>query len=115
MKYVIINEGTISIKRIMCNILIVYFTLNSGETQIIYIHGIIWLYRYCWHNYMGWDGNGYTGRAGMFVTGWGEPKCPQYVQKRPPPLCTKSKGVFKGGGSGGSNPPPRNFQIFFKK
>ena len=25
------------------------------------------------------------------------------------------KGVFKGGGSGGSNPsPPRNFQIFLK-
>ena len=26
-----------------------------------------------------------------------------------------TKGVFKGGGSGGSNPPPEIFQIFFEK
>ena len=25
------------------------------------------------------------------------------------------KGVFRGGGLGGSNPPPQNFQIFFLK
>ena len=33
MKYVIINEGTISIKRIMCNILIVYFTRKQWGNQ----------------------------------------------------------------------------------
>ena len=37
MKYVIINEGTISIKRIMCNILIVYFTRKQwGNTDNLY-------------------------------------------------------------------------------
>ena len=38
MKYVIINEGTISIKRIMCNILIVYFTRKQwGNTDNLFI------------------------------------------------------------------------------
>ena len=30
------------------------------------------------------------------------------------PIMVIIKGVFKGRGSGGSNPPPRNFQIFLK-
>ena len=35
---------------------------------------------------------GTRGRAGIFVRGGGSPKCPSYVQKRPP-ICTKRPHV----------------------
>ena len=94
MKYVIINEGTISIKRIMCNILIVYFTRKQwGNTDNLYPWHYNRLYRYCWHNYMVWDGNGYTGARRNIRTG-GSPKCSPYVQKRPP-MYKKAPRMYK--------------------
>ena len=89
MKYVIINEGTISIKRIMCNILIVYFTRKQwGNTDNLFISMALYGYTvigYCWHNYMVWDGNGHTGARRNIRTGGGEPKMPPICTKRPPP------------------------------
>ena len=82
MKYVIINEGTISIKRIMCNILIVYFTQKQwGNTDNLFISMALYGYTVI-AGIIIWCGMamGTRGRAGIFVLG-GEPKMP--------PICTK--------------------------
>ena len=96
MKYVIINEGTISIKRIMCNILIVYFTRKQwGNTDNLFISMALYGYTV---GIIIWCGMamGTRGRAGIFVRGGGggSPKCPPYVQNRPPPICTKRPHVY---------------------
>ena len=92
MKYVIINEGTISIKRIMCNILIVYFTRKQwGNTDNLFISMALYGYTVI-AGIIIWCGMamGTRGRAGIFVRGGGSPKCPPYVQKRlPPPYVQK--------------------------
>ena len=71
MKYVIINEGTISIKRIMCNILIVYFTRKQwGNTDNLFISMALYGYTVI-AGIIIWCGMamGTRGRAGIFVRG----------------------------------------------
>ena len=96
MKYDVINEGTISIKRIMCNILIVYFTRKQwGNTDNLFISMALYGYTVI-AGIIIWCGMamGTRGRAGIFVRGGGGLKRPPYVQKRPPPICTKRPHVY---------------------
>ena len=85
MKYVIINEGTISIKRIMCNILIVLFTRKQwGNTDNLYP----WHYTYGYTVIAGiimWCGMamGTRGCAGIFVRGGGAQNAPHMYKKAP--------------------------------
>ena len=102
MKYVIINEGTISIKRIMCNILIVYFTRKQwGNTDNLFIS--MALYGYTVIELIAgiiiWCGMamGTRGRAGIFVRGGGAQNAPHmykkglpHMYKKAPRICTKT-------------------------
>ena len=100
MKYVIINEGTISIKRIKCNILIVYFTRKQwGNTDNLFISMALYGYTVI-AGIIIWCGMamGTRGRAGIFVRGGGGPKMPPictkkaspHMYKKAPRICTKT-------------------------
>ena len=87
MKYVI-NEGTISIKRIMCNILIVYFTRKQwGNTDNLFISMALYGYTViAGIIILVWDGNGHTGARRNIRTGGGGPKMPPICTKKASPL-----------------------------